>query len=91
MACGRAFREIPVLKSRTSIAKKIEKETSFDDFKIPNLRENTDLDRNYFMRNSYNEIVVTLEGILKKVKEKNSNFEFQNDKVSEKRIFLFYM
>ncbi|OME19935.1 toll/interleukin-1 receptor domain-containing protein [Paenibacillus odorifer] len=83
---------VPNLKPRSLVAKRIEKETSFADFNIPNLRENTDLDRDHFIRKSYNEIVELLEELLNQVREKNPNFLFENDKISEKKnVFSLYV
>lgn len=83
--------EIPNLKS-----KNLEETDSdnLDDFSklIPNFKQITDLDKNRFMKKSFEEIKNFFIVLLKNTKNRNSNFDYEyEDITSKKTIFKLYL
>ncbi len=74
--------------------KKIESSSSIDRYifeiedntLIPNLLRITDMDKNKFMKESYTDIINGLHSLLKKTNASNSNFEFEFDTISPKKV-----
>ncbi|PGA29529.1 hypothetical protein COL80_02225 [Bacillus thuringiensis] len=86
----------PVLQPRTTIAKEIQAvpkpTTDFSFLSIPDLKTITDLDKENFLTENYNEINNLLDQLLHQVQAKNPNFSFQQEKINNKKhVYKLYV
>lgn len=75
----------PNLKPKTAEKPVSKKANDFDDL-IPNLIEPTDIDKNWFMRKSFDYIWGGLLQILEKTKLQNANFDFDYENITSKKV-----
>lgn len=61
---------------------------SDDSILIPNFSKITDIDKNKFMKESYSDIINGLHSLLEKTKRNNSNFDFELDAITSKKIII---
>lgn len=85
--------EKPKLGTRPNLkTKKIDQTISEPTFNvednnlIPKLSGVTDIDKNRFMKESYSDIINGLHALLEKTKVSNSNFEFEFDNITSKKV-----
>jgi len=57
-----------------------------DNTVIPNFSRITDIDKNKFMKDSYSDIINALHSLLEKTKVSNSNFDFEFDIITSKKV-----
>ncbi len=55
---------------------------------IPNFKQNTDLEKNKFMKDSFNEMKCFFRRILELTKNSNQNFEYEYDEITSKKIIF---
>lgn len=82
--------EIPDLKPRSVTMESLQANRSVDDDLIPDLREITDRDKNRFIKDSYDEIVNNLSELSEQTKQKNPNFDYEVDVVTNKKCIIRY-
>ncbi|MSU02980.1 toll/interleukin-1 receptor domain-containing protein [Tissierella pigra] len=83
---------IPTLKSRMIGRETLYKEARKEDVLIPDFREITDKDKNKFIKDSYSEIIHYLTDLAEQTKQKNHNFDYDIDLVTNKKhIIKFYI
>lgn len=84
--------EIPNLKPRKVTIDTLQRNMAVRDSLIPDFREITDMDKNWFMKNSYGEIIDHLTEFAQQTKKKNHNFDHEIDVVTNKKaIIRFYI
>ncbi len=57
-----------------------------DNTLIPNFATITDIDKNKFLKESYSDIINGLHSLLEKTKGSNSNFDFEFDTITSKKV-----
>lgn len=84
--------EIPDLKSRKVTMETLQKTRSvgISDGLIPDFREITDRDKNRFMKQSYTEIIEYLSQFADQTKQRNHNFDYEIDVVTNKKSVIRY-
>lgn len=81
------------LTPRRTIGSTIErKEVIFDGIELPNYKNVTDLDKERFLSDSYDEIQRLFVELFNQIKKGNSNFEFTSEQISQKKhVFKLYL
>lgn len=83
---------IPTLKSRKIGRETLYKDIINGDTLIPDFREITDKDKYKFIKDSYSEIINYLTELTEQTKQKNHNFDYDIDLVTNKKhIIKFYI
>ena len=83
---------IPTLKPRKIVRETLYKNRIDGDILIPDFREITDKDKNKFIKDSYSEIINYLTELAEQTKQKNHNFDYDIDLVTNKKhIIKFYI
>jgi len=84
--------DIPTLNTRRITRETIHIKKDINEELIPDFREITDRDKTRFMKESYTEILIYLSELANQTKQKNRNFDFEVDVVSNKKsIIRFYI
>ena len=81
---------IPTLKPKKIGREILYKDTIKEDILIPDFREITDKDKNKFMKDSYSEIIYYLTELAEQTKQKNYNFDYDVDLVTNKKHIITF-
>jgi hypothetical protein len=76
------------VKSFDNIPANNTSEINIDRSLIPNLSKITDIDKNRFMKKSYNEIMLYLKSIAELVKKETSSFDYEIDNINNKKNII---
>jgi len=80
--------EILTLEPKKVTMGTLQRKSRLNDDLIPDFREVTDRDKNIFMKNSFNEIINNLVGLAERTNQKNHNFDYEKDIVTNKKIII---